>query len=74
VLVYLYLRAHRHVVQGRTLIAVYAVAEGLAGALWLAGAAAPAPARYACWGGRSRGRGGRADHGNHALGRPATAL
>ena len=36
-------------VQGRTLIAVYAVAEGLAGALWLAGAAAPAPARYACW-------------------------
>jgi low temperature requirement protein LtrA len=49
VLVYLYLRAYRHVVQARTLIAVYTVAEGLAGALWLAGAVAPAPVRYACW-------------------------
>jgi low temperature requirement protein LtrA len=49
VLVYLYLRAHRHVVQARTLIAVYVVAEGLAGALWLAGAVAPAPGRYGCW-------------------------
>jgi low temperature requirement protein LtrA len=49
VLVYLYLRAYRHVVQARTLIAVYVVAEGLAGALWLAGAVAPAPARYLCW-------------------------
>jgi low temperature requirement protein LtrA len=49
VLVSLYLRAHRYVVQARTLIAVYVVAEGLAGALWLAGAIAPAPVRYACW-------------------------
>jgi low temperature requirement protein LtrA len=49
VLVYLYLRAYRHVVQARTLIAVYSVAEGLAGTLWLAGAVAPAPARYLCW-------------------------
>jgi low temperature requirement protein LtrA len=49
VLVYLYLRAHRHVVQARTLIAVYVVAEGLAGALWRAGAVAPAPGRYGCW-------------------------
>jgi low temperature requirement protein LtrA len=49
VLVYLYLRAYRHVVQARTLIAVYVVAESLAGALWLVGAVAPAPARYACW-------------------------
>jgi low temperature requirement protein LtrA len=49
VLVCLYLRAYRHVVQARNLIAVYAVAEGLAGALWLAGAVAPAPARYVCW-------------------------
>ena len=49
VLVCLYLRAYRHVVQARTLIAVYVVAEGLAGALWLAGAVAPAPARYLCW-------------------------
>jgi low temperature requirement protein LtrA len=49
VLVCLYLRAYSHVVQARTLIAVYVVAEGLAGALWLAGAVAPPPARYACW-------------------------
>jgi len=49
VLVCLYLRAYHHVVQARTLIAVYVVAEGLAGALWLAGAVAPAPARYLCW-------------------------
>jgi low temperature requirement protein LtrA len=49
VLVCLYLRAYRHVVQARNLIAVYVVAEGLAGALWLAGAVAPAPVRYACW-------------------------
>jgi low temperature requirement protein LtrA len=28
---------------------VYVVAEGLAGTLWLAGAVAPAPARYVCW-------------------------
>jgi low temperature requirement protein LtrA len=49
VLVYLYLRAYRHVVQARNLIAVYVVAEGLAGALWLAGAVASAPVRYGCW-------------------------
>ena len=49
VLVCLYLRAYRHVAQARTLIAVYVVAEGLARCLWLAGAVAPAPARYACW-------------------------
>jgi low temperature requirement protein LtrA len=49
VLVYLYLRAYRHVVQARTLIAVYVVAESIAGMLWLAGAVAPAPARYLCW-------------------------
>jgi low temperature requirement protein LtrA len=49
VLVYLYLRAYRHVVQARTLIAVYVVAESIAVTLWLAGAVAPAPARYLCW-------------------------
>jgi low temperature requirement protein LtrA len=49
VLVGLYLRAYRHVVQARTLIAVYGAAEGLAGVLWLGGAVAPAPARYVCW-------------------------
>ena len=49
VLVCLYLRAYRHVAQARNLIAVYVVAEGLAGALWLAGAVAPAPVRYVCW-------------------------
>jgi low temperature requirement protein LtrA len=48
-LVCLYLRAYRHVAQARTLIAVYVVAEGLAGCLWRAGAVAPAPVRYACW-------------------------
>ena len=49
VLVSLYLLAYRHVAQARNLIAVYVVAEGLAGALWLAGAVAPAPVRYVCW-------------------------
>jgi low temperature requirement protein LtrA len=49
VLVCLYLRAYRHVVQARSLITVYVVAEGLAGVLWLAGAIAPTPARYGCW-------------------------
>jgi low temperature requirement protein LtrA len=49
VLVYLYLRAYRHVVQARTLIAVYVVAESIAATLWLAGTVAPAPARYLCW-------------------------
>src|SRR5918999_1489719 len=49
VLVGLYLRASRHVSEARSLIAVYVVAEGLAGALWLAGAVAPAPVRYVCW-------------------------
>jgi low temperature requirement protein LtrA len=49
VLVYLYLRAYRHVAQARNLITVYVVAESLAGALWLAGAVAPAPVRYVCW-------------------------
>jgi low temperature requirement protein LtrA len=49
VLVYLYLRAYRHVVQARTLIAVYVAAESLAVMLWLAGAVAPTPARYFCW-------------------------
>jgi low temperature requirement protein LtrA len=49
VLVALYLRAYRHVVQARGVIAVYLVAEGLAALLWLAGAFAPAPLRYLCW-------------------------
>ncbi len=49
VLVGLYLRASRHVIQARTLIAVYGAAEGLAGVLWLAGAVVPAPVRYGCW-------------------------
>jgi low temperature requirement protein LtrA len=49
VLVALYLRAYRHVVQARGLIAVYLVAEGLAALLWLAGAIAPTPLRYLCW-------------------------
>jgi low temperature requirement protein LtrA len=49
VLVCLLLRAYRHVVQARNLIAVYVVAEGFAGALWLAGAVVPAPVRYTCW-------------------------
>jgi low temperature requirement protein LtrA len=49
VLVCLLLRAYRHVVQARNLIAVYVVAEGLAAALWLAGAVVPTSARYGCW-------------------------
>jgi low temperature requirement protein LtrA len=49
VLVALYLRASRHVVQARPVITVYLVAEGLAALLWLAGAVAPAPLRYLCW-------------------------
>src|SRR5215216_6342581 len=51
-LVALYVRAARHVVQARSLIAVYLVAEGLAAALWLAGAFLPAP-RSATSAGRS---------------------
>ena len=49
VLVALYLRAYRHVIQARRVIAVYLVAEGLAALLWLAGAFTPAPLRYLCW-------------------------
>jgi low temperature requirement protein LtrA len=49
VLVALYRRAYRHVVQARGVIAVYLVAEGLAALLWLAGAIAPTPLRYLCW-------------------------
>jgi low temperature requirement protein LtrA len=49
ILVALYVRAARHVVQARSLIAVYLVAEGLAAMLWLIGAVLPAPVRYACW-------------------------
>jgi low temperature requirement protein LtrA len=49
VLVALYLRASRHVVQARPVITVYLIAEGLAALLWLAGAVAPAPLRYLCW-------------------------
>jgi low temperature requirement protein LtrA len=49
VLACLLLRAYRHVVQARNLIAVYVVAEGLAAALWLAGAVVPTAARYGCW-------------------------
>ena len=49
ILVALYIRAARHVVQARSLIAVYLVAEGFAATLWLAGAVLPAPVRYAFW-------------------------
>jgi low temperature requirement protein LtrA len=49
ILVALYIRAARHVVQARRLIAVYLIAEGFAATLWLAGAVLPAPVRYACW-------------------------
>ena len=49
ILVALYIRAARHVIQARSLIAVYLVAEGFAATLWLAGAVLPAPVRYACW-------------------------
>jgi low temperature requirement protein LtrA len=49
VLVGLLLRAFRHVVQARNLLAVYVVAEGFAAVLWLAGAVVPTAARYGCW-------------------------
>ena len=49
VLVGLLLRAFRHVVQARNLLAVYLVAEGVAAVLWLAGAVVPSAARYGCW-------------------------
>jgi Bacterial low temperature requirement A protein (LtrA) len=49
VLVGLLLRAFRHVVQARSLLAVYVVAEGYAAVLWLAGAVVPTAARYGCW-------------------------
>jgi low temperature requirement protein LtrA len=49
VLVALYLRAYRHVAQARGLIAVYLTAGTIAAGLWLAGAMASGPARYAAW-------------------------
>jgi low temperature requirement protein LtrA len=49
VLVALYLRAYRHVVQARGLIVVYLTAGGIAAGLWLAGAMVSGPARYAAW-------------------------
>ena len=48
VLVALYLRASRHVVQARPVITVY-LSRCFAAPLWLAGAVAPAPLRYPCW-------------------------
>jgi low temperature requirement protein LtrA len=49
VLVALYLRAYRHVVQARGLIVVYLTAGAIAAGLWLAGAMVSGPARYAAW-------------------------
>jgi low temperature requirement protein LtrA len=49
VLVVLYLRAYRHVVQARGLIVVYLTAGAIAAGLWLAGALVSGPARYAAW-------------------------
>jgi low temperature requirement protein LtrA len=49
VLVCLYLRAYRHVVQARGLIIVYLTAGAIAAGLWLAGAMVSGPARYAAW-------------------------
>jgi low temperature requirement protein LtrA len=49
VLVALYLRAYRHVVQARGLIVVYLTAGAMAAGLWLAGALVSGPARYAAW-------------------------
>jgi hypothetical protein len=49
VLVVLYLRAYRHVVPARGLIVVYLTAGAIAAGLWLAGAMASGPARYAAW-------------------------
>jgi low temperature requirement protein LtrA len=49
VLVALYLRAYRHVVPARGLIVVYLTAGAVAAGLWLAGAMASGPARYAAW-------------------------
>jgi len=49
VLVALYLRAYRHVVQARGLIVVYLTAGAIAAGLWLAGALVSGPARYAAW-------------------------
>ena len=49
VLVVLYLRAYRHVVQARDLIVVHLTAGGIAAGLWLAGVMVSRPARYAAW-------------------------
>src|SRR4029453_16117064 len=49
VLVALYVRAYRHVVQARGVIVVYLTAGTIAAGLWLAGAMVSGPGRYAAW-------------------------
>lgn len=49
VLIILYVRAYRHVPEGRPLTRRYAIGFTLAAAIWLISAFVPPPARYALW-------------------------
>jgi low temperature requirement protein LtrA len=49
ILIVLYVRAYRHVPEGRPLTRRYAVGFTLAAAIWLVSAFVPPPARYALW-------------------------
>ncbi len=49
VLIVLYVRAYRHVPEGRPLTSRYAIGFTLAAGIWLISAFVPAPARYALW-------------------------
>jgi low temperature requirement protein LtrA len=49
ILIVLYVRAYRHVPEGRPLTRRYAIGFTLAAAIWLVSAFVPPPARYALW-------------------------
>lgn len=49
ILLALYARAYRHVVEARATIAIYLIATSVSAALWAASLAVPAPGRYLLW-------------------------
>ena len=73
VLVALYRRAYRHVVQARGVIAVYLVGRRARGAAMACRRDRASPTSLPLLGAGGRRRGGRPDPGHPALGRPATA-
>lgn len=48
-LLVLYVRAHRHVVEARATIAIYATGAAVGAALWASSLIVPAPTRYVLW-------------------------